>query len=175
MARKVRENSTILYAVNNPLVEFSTGQLLPEHFQEPLIAKLDEETVGGAMSTLYMSPAVIGKKAFYMALTEIGINNIEAKQVIIQDNVNDKTYDDYLLLNIIGRVSCADMSKSEYHSLGDGMHIMNTLVIDSSKTQGMELFLVHEDTGCVVVSERVHDHLQSKGYPDLYFEELQQV
>jgi hypothetical protein len=39
----------------------------------------------------------------------------------------------------------------------------------------MDLFLVHEDTNCILVSERVFQHLKSKGYDDVFFEEVRQV
>lgn len=172
MAIKLRENSTLLYQVSHDMVRLKTGQLFPEDFEEPFIAELDEDTIGGVMPTFFMSPAVIGTQAFYRDLLETGITNIEAKRAIIQDNVNNREYDNYMLLNIIGRVSCADMNHSDYHSLGEGMHIINKLVIDPAKTQGLELFLVHEDTGCIVVSERIHDHLIARGYQDIYFEAL---
>lgn len=175
MARKVTENSTLLDQMSHELTEFSTGDFLPDDFQEPLICALDEDFINGQMATFYMDPAVIGTRKFYKDLQEIGVNNIETKAVIIQDNVNHRVHDDYLLLNIIGRVACADMSQSDYHALGEGINVINTLVIDASKTQGQEFFLIDEDTDCIVVSERIYKHLQSKGYPDLYFEELRQV
>lgn len=172
MAAKLREDSTLLFKASHRWTRLKTGQLLPEDFEEPFIAVLDEDTVGGVMPTFYMSPAVIGTRAFYQDLLEAGITNIEAKKTVIRDSVNNREFDNYLLLNIIGRVSCADMTRSDYHSLGEGMHIINKLVIDPAKTQGMELFLVHEDTGCIVVSERIRDHLVARGYQDIYFEAL---
>jgi len=127
------------------------------------------------MATLYLDPAVIATKTFYQDLTRLGIDNVEARQVVIQDNINNKTYDNYLLLNIIGRVSCANMEQSDYRTLGDGMNIINNLVIDSKKTHGLDFFLVHEDTDCIVISERIYSYLNNKSYDDLFFEELQQI
>jgi hypothetical protein len=128
--------------------------------------------------------AVIGTKQFYKDLTDIGIGNIEVHPVVIKDEVNKKTINDYVLLNILGRISCAVMEDSEYERLNDdadeddpyeSMNIIDKLVIDPKKIGEQDLFLVHEDTDCIVISERVYKHLQGKGYTDIYFEELEQV
>ncbi len=169
----MRENSTLLDQVSHDMVPFSTGHFFPKDFQDPFIVELDPDFIKGEMATLYLDPAVIATKEFYQDLTRLGIDNIEARQVVIQDNINNKRYDNYLLLNIIGRVSCANMEQSDYRTLGDGMNIINNLVIDSRKTHGLDFFLVHEDTDCIVISERIYTYLNSKNYGDLYFQELQ--
>jgi hypothetical protein len=117
------------------------------------------------MSTFYQSPAVIGTKQFYQDLLDSGVDNIEVQPVEISGVVKDITHDNYLLLNIIGRVSCADMDKSEYTEIGEGMNTVNKLVIDGAKTNGLLLFLLHEDTDCIVIHEQVYKHLQLKAIP----------
>jgi hypothetical protein len=117
------------------------------------------------MSTFYQSPAVIGTKQFYQDLLDSGVDNIEVQPVEISGVVKDITHDNYLLLNIIGRVSCADMDKSEYTDIGKGMNTVNKLVIDGAKTNGLLLFLLHEDTDCIVIHEQVYKHLQLKAIP----------
>lgn len=173
MARKVRENSTLLDQESHELIEFSTGHFLPKDFKGPLVVSLDEDFIDGEMATLYMDPAVIVKKQFCQKLMSLGIDNIELHPVIIQDNVRNREIHDYVFMNIIGRVSCADMTRSEYSELGDDMNIIDKLVIDTSKTNGLEFFLVHEDTDCIVISERVYQELKKMEYPDIYFELLE--
>lgn len=173
MTRKVSENSTLLDQLSHELIEFSTGNLFPTHFEGELITELDSDFINGVMPTFYTDPAVIGTKKFYQDLIELGVDNIEVKGAVIQDNVNNKIINDYLLLNILGRISCANMEKSEYSNLGDELNIIDKLVINPNKTHGQELFLVHEDTDCIVISERIFDGLSKKGYPDIYFEELE--
>jgi hypothetical protein len=53
--------------------------------------------------------------------------------------------------------------------------VESLFVIDSSKVGHDDLFLVHEDTNFILVSERVYQYLNNKGYPDIFFEEVQQV
>lgn len=175
MARKVTENSTLLDQESHKMTELCTGRRFPEDVEDPFVVSLDEDHIDGEMATFYMSPAVIARKSFLKELTELGVDNIEVRDVIIRDDVHDTSIRDYVLLNILGRISCADMDRSDYASLGGGLNVIDKLVIDPSKTQGLDLFLVHEDTDCIVISERVYAALAEKGYTDLYFEELEQV
>ncbi|MCF6324270.1 MAG: hypothetical protein L3J89_08110 [Gammaproteobacteria bacterium] len=184
MAEKAEADGTIIYKNSHSMTALKTGSFLVDYenddekgepFVGPLICKIDDEHVDGKMSTFFMSPAIIGTKQFYNDLLEIGIENIEVHPVIIRDEVNSRIFDDYLLLNIIGRVSCANMSSSEYETLGDDMNIIDQLVLDSSKVHNLDLFLVHEDTDCIVISEKVYSHLVGKGYTDIYFEALKLV
>jgi hypothetical protein len=183
MAEKAGADGTIIYKNSHYMTAFKTGSILIDYenddeegepFTGPLICALDDEHLDGKLSTFFMSPAIIGTRQFYSDLLEVGIDNIEVHSVIIRDEVNDRSIDDYVLLNIIGRVSCADMDNSEYETLGDDMNIIDKLVIDPSRIKDLDMFLVHEDTDCIVITEKIYRHLISKGYTDIYFEELEQ-
>lgn len=175
MAKKTRANSTLIYQENNTFTSWKTGHLLSEYFESPLICNLDDEHLDGVLPSFYMSPAIIGKKEFYEDLLNCGVDNIEAKPVLIRDEVNKLEYKDYLLLNIVGRISCANLDESEYESIGDDMNIIDTLVLKKNNINNLNMFLVHEDTDCIVISEKVHSYLISKGYEDIYFEELKVI
>ncbi len=60
------------------------------------------------------------------------------------------------MLNVLGCVSLAAMSHP-----GPGRGPV-----------GLDVFLLDEDTDCIIVSERVFQHLDAKGYHDLFFEEF---
>ena len=175
MGRLVREGATSLNKQSHRFVATCTGELFPKGFEGPMVVKLDDDNVAGTFPTFYENPAVIGKKEFYQDLREIGIDNIEVHDVEIRDEVNNKTIRGYLLLNIIGRVNCAVLDQSEVKTLGPGMNVIDKLVIDSAKIPGLDLFLEANDTDNIIISERVYQHLQSKGYTDIYFEELETI
>jgi len=181
-----------IFQRSHDLMQTKTGSFLIDYtnndngepFKGSLICELDDEDKTGIFPTFFMSPALIGTKQFYQDLIEIGVDNIEVHPVIIKDEVNNRVIDNYLLLNVIGRISCAVMEKSDHERLNDeadeddpydAMNFINELVIDASKIGHEDLFLVHEDTNCILVSERVYKHLINKGYTDIFFEEVQQV
>ncbi|MDR7307695.1 hypothetical protein [Rhodoferax saidenbachensis] len=157
-----------LYMRSHALMQTKTGDVFVDYtdsdvgapFEGALICDLDDEDSNGIFPTFFRSPALIGTKAFYQDLLEIGIRNIEVHPVIIHDRTNHRTIEDYVLLNVIGRVPC---------------EAMDDLVVDTGKLGQLELFLVHEDTNCILVSERVYRHLINKGYTDIFFEEVKQM
>jgi len=185
MAEKAHADGTIIYQDSHFSTIFSQGIKLLDYehddetgepFVGPLACLLDDEYPDGKMSTFFTSPAIVVKKQFYNDLLEIGIDNIEVFPVIIRDEVNDKLIEDYLLLNIIGRISCADIDSTEYRTLDEGeenMTFIDRLVLDHSKVKCFDIFLVSEDTDCIVINEKVYKHLVSKRYTDIYFEELE--
>ena len=175
MAEKALNESTIIYKKSHKRIPLKTGCPLPKDFKGPLICKLDEEHLNGIQPTFYMSPAIIGTRQFHQDLLDCGVDNIDAYEVVIKDELNDKQYNDHVLLNIIGRVSCADMTSSEVMSIGDGMNIIDKLVIDKDRMFDYNMFLVHEDTDCIVINEQVYKYLNDKGYKDIYFEEIEVV
>jgi hypothetical protein len=175
MAQKVPTNGTVIRAKSHFFTEQKSGEIFPSDFEPPFKCQLLGKFSKGLMSTFYQSPAVIGTNQFYQDLKDCGVDNIEAQPAEIYDSVKKITHKHYLLLNIIGRVACAEMDKSDYTEIGEGMNTVNKLVIDGTKTNGLLLFLLHEDTDCIVIHEQVYKHLQSKGYTDIYFEELEQV
>lgn len=175
MAQKVPENGTVITQISHELTLFKTGQLFDDDFEEPFVCQLLGKFANGVMSTFYMSPAIIGTRQFYNDLVSCGVDNIQTKQVIIKDTVNNRIYDDYLLLNIIGRISCANMEESEYENIAEEVNVINRLVIDSSEVHGMKLFLVDEDTDCIVIDEQLYNCLSNKDYQDIYFEKLEMI
>jgi len=152
-----------------------TGHRLEDGFDPPFKVFLDPEIPNPQLPTFFESPAWIGTKAFYRDLQAIGIDNIETVQVEMRDDVHQRIIDDYLLLNIVGCVPCADMGKSTVSSLGEGMNVIVHLVVDASRLGAFDLCVAAEDTDCMIVSERVARHLQACAYDDILFEELEQA
>lgn len=181
-----------LFQRSHDFMETKTGSLFVDYtnnengepFKGALICDLDDEDQTGILPTIFTSPALIATKQFYQDLLSIGVDNIEVHPVVINDHVNNKVIHDYVVLNVLGRVSCAVMDESDYEQLNDvaspdqpneSMNFINDLVIDSKRVGDLDLFLVHEDTDCILVSERVFQHLKNKGYDDIFFEEVRQL
>lgn len=187
-----------LFKRSHELMQTKTGDYFVDYtnnengepFKGSLICDLDDEDQTGILSTVFISPALIGTKQFYQDLVTIGIDNIEVHPVVIRDLVNNKIIDDYLVLNVIGRISCAVMDQADHEQLNDeansdqpneSMNFINHLVVDSQKLGDLDLFLVHEDTDCILISEKLYNHLKELGYTDpyggkfIFFEEVKQI
>lgn len=164
-----------LFQDSHHLFLLKTGHRLESGFEPPFKVVLDPDIPTPQLPTFFESPAWIGTRAFYRDLLAAGIDNIEAVPVEMRDDARKRIIHDYLLLNIVGCVPCADMGKSTVRSLGEGMNVIVRLVVDASRLGAFDLCVAAEDTDCMIVSERVARHLQACAYDDILFEELEQA
>lgn len=174
MAALNTADSTGLYLISHRRAILKAGQPLEAGFEPPVIVKLDEEQPDGRMPTFYESPAFIGTKAFHHDLLLAGVSNIETAPVVIRNVATGAENHDYVLMNIVGRVACADMALSQHRSLGPGMTILDEPVLKPGLFVGLNLFVADEDTDVMIISEQVHRHLVARGYKDIVFRELSQ-
>ncbi|MDE2051575.1 MAG: hypothetical protein KGL45_12545 [Gammaproteobacteria bacterium] len=172
MGRRVTSDGTIVYKRSHRLFRLKTGAPLEAGFEPPLRLELDRELPHGRMPTFYESPALIARKAFHEDLLAAGVSNLQTVPVVIVNPEDGSQNHDYLLLNIVGRVRCADMRRSKHRSIGPGMNVVDKLVLAGGVPAGLDLFVADEDTDVMVVSERVQQRITAKGYDDVWFEEL---
>lgn len=103
------------------------------------------------------------------ALIASGVNNIQSYPAVLRDVTTQQEYP-YCAINIIGLIKAADLSKSDWVNL-DGDARMDTvfldLVLDTDKIRSYDLFRLYEDTGTIIISERVKKSLEH--FPDLTF------
>lgn len=171
LARKVLSGSALISNDNNYWTPFCTGHLLPDNFESPLVCVLDEGSENATLPTMFEDPAVIVKPEMYQLLVSLGLDNFEVNEVVIRSEDGSREITDYVFLNILGRIAGADLDASDVQSIGEGMNIIDTLVMDKSAVRGKRLFLVDEDTDCIVIDEEVYKALSSE-FDDLYFEEV---
>ncbi len=184
-----------LRTLSHDWVFMNTGGLLTDYerlketgepFAGPLVCQLDrddddevDDAPASFMPTLFLSPTLIATKAFYQDLLAAGVSNIEAHPVIVQDPENHSEIDDYLLLNVLGRVACADQSRSQSNDISDSgerdMQLMTSLVIDSTRAGELDLFLLDEDTSCIIISDRIYQAIKNNRYTGVYFEPIDTV
>lgn len=172
MGRRVTSDGTVVYKRSHKLFPLKTGAPLEPDFEPPFRVELDPDLPNGRLPTFYESPALIARKAFYEDLLAAGVSNLETVPVVIANPVDGSQNHDYLLLNIVGRVQCADMRRSKHRSIGPEMTIIDELVLAKNVPVGLDLFVADEDTDVMVVSERVYQRITAKGYDDIWFEEL---
>jgi len=170
--RKLRADSTLLFQRSHGWDLLRTGKPLRADFEEPFVCFLDEDTADCPLATLYTSPAHIVSDAILGDLRELGIDNFEAKRTVIDDDERALRHEGYWLLNVLDCVHCVVMPASDHQHLGPGMDVIDEVVLDPARIPDRELFLLGEDPAVMVISERVHDHLASRGYPDLFFDPI---
>lgn len=172
---------------SHDMVQTKTGHFLVDYeldmdagapFVGPLLCEADREDPSDFWPAIFLSPALIAHKSFVATLQAAGVQNIELHTVNIADPTTNSTNRDYLLVNVIGRVACAHMGHSEYNQLGqdeEDMQLMTHLVIDDSKTGDLDMFLLDEDTDCILMSEQLVEHFDNQVYAGVYFEPVDVV
>lgn len=172
MAALHRPDGTVILLKTHHRAILKSGRLLEAGFESPVVVRLDDEHAAGRLPTFYESPAFIGTQAFHRALVEGGASNIETVPVVIQNRVAGTECHDYVLMNIVGRVACADLDRSQHRSLGPGMTIIDELVLKPGDFGDQHLFVAAEDTDVMIVSEQLQRHLSGRGYGDIVFRPL---
>lgn len=173
--RQRTDEGASVYLGSHDRFAFKSGHPFGARFKGPVIFTLDEDLRQGEMPTFFSTPAWVVRRAVYQDLRNLGLDNIQAYDARIEDPVDGRVIEDYVFLNVVGLVSCADMVKSEHASIGDGMVMINELVLDKQRVPSLDLFLLAEDTDKMLVSQRVHDYFRNKGYPDVFLQELPQA
>lgn len=81
---------------------------------------------------------------------------------VVIDRERGKTYPNYRAVNILGRVSCADLKQS-VHLPGFDPPLLKfeRLVIDESRTMGLPLFRLAESVQFILIPERVKQAIEA--------------
>jgi hypothetical protein len=151
-------------------VNLNTGTKLPASFEVPVEFEIDQDNQGRRMPTLFMVPTFVARKPFYDALVAAGVDNLDAYPTVIRDTATGNEWKDYLFLNVVGVVKCADLEASEYHEIGPDMRLMDRIAIQSDKVPTVHLFRLAEDKLKVVVSDHVYEQLRNQAFDDVYFQ-----
>lgn len=106
------------------------------------------------------------RKELVDVLHRTGVDNLQTFPARIQDEESDLVVDDYVVVNIIGLVTCADGEKSESMPFVDGEYFTK-LVIDPSQTGELLMFRLAESKMDVIVHEDVAIAVAEKQFPGL--------
>ncbi len=127
--------------------------------QSPLLLDLSLES-GSFRGAIIDGFLTLYHRRLCTALTEFGIDNIQYFPVVLRDQENGKTENDYFLVNVIGLLDCVDMNKSKVNWWPSGMGFdFVSIVIDENKTQGLSIFRLKDDPTKVLIDEKLKRHL----------------
>lgn len=107
-------------------------------------------------------------------LREAGVDNLECFEAVVVDSLTGSTYTHYNATNIVGLVSCADLSLSTYEA-PSGLPVLDTdfetLVLSEDRPMDLLMFRLAEDAAGIVIHERVKRALERGGIRYLKFHE----
>lgn len=160
------------------------GKKMPSDFVEPLLYEIDTEAfdeddhddnVNSKTRTFPSTflPEPVFSINLVKALLDSGVDNIDVYQAVITNPETGEKFQNYQGVNIVGVVSCADFSASDYEDLAES-YIFRNLVINTDKIIGFDIFRLAEDDETILISDRLK-HLLASRFTDLVFQPVAEM
>ena len=151
-------------------VFWNTGSIVTKLLPDPIAIDLYTDE-GDAMVPMFNAGILVMSNHMINALLNSGVDNLQVFNAILRDKKNGKRYDDYSVVNIVGKVSCADLTKSTF-SINDEPIIdvdFESVVIDESKTRNFLMFRMAECISGIIVHHSIKKSLESANIQYLDF------
>ena len=150
-----------------------TGSIINTNIAQPIKLELDPNSPG-EMLEMYQLEMTIMSDRLINTLIEFGVNNLQVYDAIISDPNTGTEFRNYKVVNVIGIISCADLSKSIFKSSGSIPLIdvdFESLQIDELRTHGLQIFRLAECISAIIIDENVKNFLLEKGFENLTFKD----
>lgn len=105
-------------------------------------------------------------------LQRCGVDNLQAFDCRIHNQVTGETVEGYAAVNVIGRVACVDAGRSEFEGFGDGSNrilIWEYLTLDPTAIPDLPMFVLAEMPVQIVVREDVKAAMEAAGISGVEF------
>ncbi len=150
------------------------GEIQPKDMPEPIEYQVDTE-IGGTYLPATFLPESVFSNAFIKKLLDYGVDNIQTYKVNIVNPDTNQGIEGYQAVNIIGKISCADMDASECERLIEDQYIFRKLVINPLKTHGAYMFRLGQCTQIILIHEDIVKQLPPEICKDLNFEPVDET
>jgi hypothetical protein len=142
--------------------DWIAGKVMPAP-QADLVLPLSLES-GKYFGSIINSFLPLFHKSLKNCLDKFGVDNIQYYPVDLIDQnglvPNEKLAGVYYLANIIGRLDCVDLQKSqvEYWPSGYGFDFLS-MSIDEQKTNGEKIFRIKDNATLIIINEELKQYL----------------
>jgi hypothetical protein len=139
----------------------------------PIPARI-EPGQAGAMRDLIPVPLPLMSSRLKEALTNAGVDNVDFYPAEIADLKSGTVIKDFVAFNIVGKISAADLAKTQFSPGSDARMIsadIDSLSVDEARGGGALLFRLAESVNAIVVHERVQKSVESAGIDGVAFVE----
>jgi hypothetical protein len=169
-----REESFVLTSL--PDIEPKRPWYLGERFgidpPDPLELIMDP-TSGPIMPDFFDAGIPVFSAKLCQAMHEAGVDTFDRYPAVMIDPNTGHRWADYFAVNVIGKVSCADMKQSTYLDPTDTGQIsvfFSQLVIDPMRARGHLMFRLAESLGELIIHDSVVKVLRTKDLKCLRFD-----
>jgi hypothetical protein len=159
-------------AVEQLGLRFDEGRWIGDDIA-PLVLEL-HETVRGTLTDNLLAPGVNGlvlSTRLRELLHALGVDSIQYFAFTLRSADGSESHE-YRIANILGRVACLDRSQSKLVNeleAPDLIVAVESLVIDEERTQGFDLFRLHEESEVIIASDRLRRACRQSGITGVRF------
>lgn len=139
---------------------FQSGHFIEVAVPEPVIFIVDNTTEYPPADYASRFMTVFSDK-FVNALRKSGVSNIQSYKAKLVNPKTDESWDNYQVINLLEKVSCADLEKSLYRKLL-GNYEFSKLVVDEQKAKGALFFRLTESHDKIIVHDDVLDFMYNE-------------
>lgn len=150
---------------------FFGGEAFPADFAIPVQFEIDLDSDGRRMPTLFTTPALIVRREFHELLVGAGVDNLDAYPALIQNTESGEQIQDYVVLNILGNISAADLGANPGFELGPGIRVLDEPVLRREAVRDALMFRLAEDPIQIVVAEKIAQKIRAAGLADVHLAE----
>jgi len=168
--RGLVEESALLNQVSHLDQDLELGRKLPPDFPVPVEFEIDLTSSGRRMSSLFVMPSLLVQKRLHQTLLAAGVDNVDPYAAVIRNEETGEQWDDYVFLNIVGLVACAELAQSDYAELGPDINVIDKVAIKAERLPNLHMFRLAEDRLKIVVSDHLQRQLIAAGFSDIHFE-----
>jgi hypothetical protein len=169
------DDMMLLYEPEDPSDEedWVSGHRFKTQPKEPVVVEIQEENEHAELLPFF-GTATLMSDAFYEALREAGVDNLDVYDARIQSGDGSVVYEGYKAFNVIGMVQAADLSRTVFNDPSGSRLIdagIENLAIDPKKTKDLLMFRLAEYVAAVIVHEKVKRAIEAKKFPYIVFRE----
>lgn len=158
-------------AVLNTEVSWQTGQRFEDPPPVPVQVELDG-AYPGVLVPMFDAGILLFSDLMVLAFTEAGVDNLDYYETVVRDPSTGASHTNFKATNIVGLVSCADLSQSVWDA-PSGSPLIDTdfesLAIDEVRALDLLMFRLAECITGIVIHERVKRALERRAVPYLNF------
>ncbi|EYF02874.1 hypothetical protein [Chondromyces apiculatus] len=164
------ERARIGGVLNTP-ISWQRGHRFEDPPPEPVQVDLDGE-YPGVLVPMFDAGILLFSDQMVLAFRDAGVNNLDHYHTVVRDPSTNTSHSNYKATNIVGVVSCADLSQSSWEA-PSGSPLIDTdfesLSIDEERSLDLLMFRLAECITGIVIHERVKRALERRAIPHLNF------
>lgn len=160
-------------------VSFTSGSPLAPDIAGPFrfSMEVDADEEGEAMEPIpfaFYPENALMSRSLVATLEAAGVDNLQTVPAVVVNGETGEENQDYVVANIVGLVSCANLAESDTEALAD-VYYFHNLIIDPASVGDLLMFRLAESQMEVIVHERVAAAIRAGEFTGIQLQPLDEA